>query len=75
VKTTRKKKITDIAVSSITMGVSGIAIGSIGSLGNVHVQGIAARGQEGLGLASVGLPVMGARLTLGELKKLGKMKY
>jgi hypothetical protein len=67
-------KVIDITTASVSLGVGGIVVGGLGSIGNPQVQRIAETSQRGLGLASVALPVAGAGAVLDELAKLGKKR-
>lgn len=68
------KKVADITAGGVSLGVGGAVLGATGGLGNAQVQGLAATAQSGLGVASVALPVAGAKVALDELAKLGKKR-
>jgi hypothetical protein len=68
-KRKRKNPVVDIAATGISLQVGSLAVGSVGNVPGAR-GGIASAGLSGLSLASVSLPVKGAGITLGGLKKL-----
>ena len=65
--------VVDVTAGGVGLGVGSLTLASVGAVsGTPHVAGIAATGQAGLGVLSVGLPVRASGALLKEIKKMGR---
>ena len=73
----RKKltsKVLDVVAGGVALGAGSLTVGAVGAAGGAQTRALAARAHAGLGVAGVAMPVAGAGIVLGEMRKMGKVK-